>query len=173
MDILENLPKEKLIELLRLYGKNLMALDGTWFQSVEKMRGMDEAVAHDRNAWRRFTESEARRIRTFLELPERAGIDGLKRALPLRMNTLIHTTEILTEKNALIYRVLDCRVQTARRRKGMPFHPCRSVGLVEHAYFARVIDDRFRCEALSCYPEATDPTCSCAWKFTLAGDDQP
>lgn len=171
MDALENLPKEKLIELLHVYGKNLLALDGTWFQAVEQARGMEEAVGHDLTAWRRFTESEARRLRTFLGLPERAGIDGLKRALPLRMNTLIHTTEIIADGNVLVYRVLDCRVQTARARKGMPYHPCRPVGLAEHAYFARIIDDRFRCETLSCYPQANDPTCSCAWKFTLVTDE--
>ena len=34
--------------------------------------------------------------------------------------------------------------------------------------FARVIDPRIRCECVSCYPEITDETCCCAWKFTLA-----
>lgn len=164
---LENLPKEKLIELLNIYAKNLLALDGTWFQSIERKRGMAEAVEHDENAWRRYTESEARRIKQFLGLPEQAGIEGLKQALPLRMNAIQHTIEMREEGNALLYRLLDCRVQTARARKGMPFHPCKSVGILEHAYFAQVIDSRFDCEAVSCYPDITDNTCSCAWKFTL------
>jgi len=33
--------------------------------------------------------------------------------------------------------------------------------------FAKTIDDRFECEALSCYPEITDETCNCSWKFIL------
>lgn len=170
---IDDLPKERLVELLHIYAKNLLALDGTWFQSVERKRGMDEAVEHDAHAWRRYTESEARRIKTFLGLPDNSGIEGLAEALSLRMNAIQHTVEIVPEGNALVYRVLDCRVQAARSRKGMPYHPCKPVGLLEHAYFARVIDSRFTCEALSCYPDLTDATCSCAWKFTLCDEEPP
>lgn len=167
MSPLEDLPKEKLIELLHIYAKNLLALDGTWFQSVERKRGMEEAVEHDQNAWRRYTESEARRIKAFLQLPDRSGIAGLKTALSLRMNAVQHTIELIAAENSLLYRVLDCRVQTARAAKGMPFHPCKSVGILEHVYFAQIIDDRITCQAVSCYPDVRDTTCSCAWKFTL------
>ena len=69
--------------------------------------------------------------------------------------------------NTLIYRTLDCRVQNARKRKGMEFHPCKAVGVIEYTGFAKTIDDRFECEALSCYPEITDETCNCSWKFIL------
>ena len=69
--------------------------------------------------------------------------------------------------NTLIYRVLDCRVQTARKRKQMELHPCRPVGIVEYAGFAKVIDSRISCTCLSCYPEIHDFTCCCAWQFTL------
>ena len=62
---LEELTKEQLEELVRIYARNLLALDGVWFQSVERGRGMDEAMAHDCAVWRRFTETEARRIKTF------------------------------------------------------------------------------------------------------------
>ena len=59
------------------------------------------------------------------------------------------------EGNTLTYTAVDCRVQTARKRKGMPFHPCKSVGIIEYSGFAREIDDRFTCECISCYPEIT------------------
>lgn len=167
MNNFENFPKEKLVELLHIYAKNLLALDGTWFQSIENKRGMEEAMEHDENAWRRYTESEARRIKAFLHLPDNSGIKGLMQALPLRMNAIQHTIEIHTERNTLLYRLLDCRVQTARARKKIPFHPCKSAGILEHTYFAKVIDSRFECEAVSCFPDITDPYCSCAWKFIL------
>ncbi len=66
---LEALSKEQLMELVTLYSKNWLALDGVWFQSVEQKLGMDEAMEHDENAWARFTRIEARRIREFLQLP--------------------------------------------------------------------------------------------------------
>lgn len=164
---IKNLKKAELLELLDIYSKNWLAMDGVWFQSIEQKYGMEEAIKHDENAWRNFTVIEAGRIKNFLQLPERSGIDGLKKALSLRMYANINKDEILAKDKVLIYRTLDCRVQNARKRKGMDFHPCRSVGMIEYAHFAKTIDDRFECEAISCYPEITDETCNCSWKFTL------
>lgn len=164
---LNALSKEELKELVKIYARNIVALDGVWFQSVEKKDGMDEAMVHDRNAWRRFTETEAWRLKNFLRLSERAGLEGLEKALLLRFSALANVAECVYDGNALIYRVVDCRVQTARKSKGMPFHPCKSVGIIEHEYFAKVIDDRINCEAISCYPDVTDKNCACSWKFTL------
>jgi len=164
---LQKLAKEELLELLHMYSKNWLAMDGVWFQSIEEKFGMEEAIQHDENAWRRFTVIEAERIKKFLKLPERPGIEGLKKALKYRMYANINADEITVTDNLLIYRTLDCRVQNARKRKGMEFHPCKSVGIIEYTYFAKTIDDRFECEALSCYPEITDNSCNCSWRFTL------
>lgn len=49
----------------------------------------------------------------------------------------------------------------------MEFQPCKSVGIIEYGGFARTIDDRITCECVSCYPEMTDESCCCAWKFTI------
>lgn len=74
------------------------------------------------------------------------------------------------EDSSPFYKVIDCRVQTARTRKGMPLHPCKSVGIIEYSYFAKEIDPRFDCETISCFPDITDPTCACCWKFTLQNE---
>lgn len=168
-NVLNTFTKEKLIELIEAYSKNWLAMDGVWFQSVERKSGMDEAIHHDREAWRSFTVIEAKRIKQFLGLPERAGLEGLAQALQLRFYANINEDEIILEKdgNTLTYRTLDCRVQTARKRKQMEYHPCKSVGIIEYAGFAKAIDERITCECLSCYPDITDPTCCCAWRFTL------
>lgn len=167
--ILDDLSKEELKELVQIYARNIYAMDGVWFQSVEQKYGMDEAMFHDERAMRRFTEAEARRIKTFLRLPEYAGLNGLKNALEIRFSALANPEiELLSEADSLLYRVVDCRVQTARKRKGIPLHPCKSVGIIEHAWFAKIIDERIECETISCYPDVTDETCACAWKFTLA-----
>lgn len=165
---LEDLSKEELKDLVRIYARNMFALDGVWFQSVEQQDGMEAAMHHDRNAWRRFTETEARRIKKFLGLPDRAGLDGLEQALALRFPALANTgINMEREGNVLTYKVMDCRVQTARKRKGMAFHPCESAGIIEHRFFAKIIDDRIECETISCYPCVTDPDCACSWRFVL------
>ena len=81
---LESLSRDQLLELLSIYSKNWLAMDGVWFQSVERKFGMDEAMYHDVEAWKRFTVTEARRVKRFLNLPEHPGLDGLAEALRFR-----------------------------------------------------------------------------------------
>lgn len=159
--------KEELIDLIEIYSKNWLALDGVWFQSVERKFGMDEAMFHDREAWKIFTVIEARRIKEFLKLSEQAGLEGLAKALTLRLYANLNNHEIVMDNNMLTYRVLECRVQTARKRKQMEFHPCQSVGIIEYSEFAKVIDNRISCECLSCYPIITDNSCCCSWRFSI------
>lgn len=164
---LAHLSREELIELVTIYSKNLIAMDGVWFQSLERECGMDVAMHHDIEAWKRFTRIEARRIKKFLNLPEQAGLDGLEKALAYKLNTLSNIAESRIEEDVLYYKILDCRIQSARIKKDMPLHPCKSVGLVEYEGFAEVLDGRISAECLSCYPDVTDESCSCSWKFTL------
>ena len=166
-EILREFSKEQLCDLVSMMAKNWLALDGVWFQSIERTFGMEEAMYHDGQAWIRYTRIEARRIKQFLNLPERPGLDGLEQALALRFYAHLNQDQVIREEGKLIYRMNVCRVQTARRRKGMPYHPCKPVGLEEYAGFADEIDDRITCKCLSCYPDVTDESCGCAWEFTL------
>lgn len=168
IDKLDLLSKEELKELVKIYAKNIYALDGVWFQSVEDKNGMDEAMRHDENAWMKFTRTEAQRIKKFLNLPEQAGLEGLEKALAIRFSALSNpSVSLFREGDALIYRINECRVQAARKRKGMSFHPCASAGFIEHDGFARAIDERIVTEMISCYPHVTNQECACCWKFTL------
>jgi hypothetical protein len=128
---------------------------------------MNEALFHDEKVWEKFTVIEAKRIKEFLKLDEQAGLEGLAKALSLRFYANINADEITIFGNTLTYRVIDCRVQNARKRKNMDFHPCKSVGTIEYSEFAKTIDNRITCECLSCYPDINDESCCCSWVFTL------
>ena len=167
---LSALSRDELEQLVSIYAKNWLAMDGYWFQAVERKRGMDEAMEHDVAVWQGFTRTEARRIRALLRLPEQAGLDGLEKARACRMYARINRDEIIREGDALIYRTLECYVQRARAEKGMPYHPCKAVGLVEYAGFAKEIDPRIRCACVSCFPDVTDESCNCAWRFWMQAD---
>ena len=100
-------------------------------------------------------------------MPEYAGLAGLRDALCLRFYANINESEIILDDTSLLYKMKECRVQKARRRKQMSYHPCKPVGIIEYSGFAKVIDPRIKCECLSCYPDIEDQSCSCSWLFTI------
>jgi hypothetical protein len=87
-----------------------------------------------------------------------------------RLVSHLNTLEILRpDEKTLIVTTKTCRVQAARKRKGMAEFPCRSVGMVEFPVFARTIDSRVMTTCLSCPPETLPGSPYCSWKFTLEG----
>ena len=113
-DTLRAMSREELLAMVEMDAKNWLATDGVWFQSVERKFGMDEAMYHDREIWRRFSAIEAQRIRAFLQLPEHPGLEGLARALPLRLDDRCNQTDMQLHDGRLLYRNVTCRVQSAR-----------------------------------------------------------
>lgn len=168
-DAIHKLSRAQLIELCSNYAKNWLATDDLWFQGVERHYGFDQALEIDKEMWERFTVIEAKRIKGFLHLPDRPGLAGLEEALQLRLYAPLNEDQVYYDDNGnLIYRVVTCRVQHARSQKGMEYHTCKPVGIIEYSLFASTIDERIATECVSCHPDVTDPSCNCMWKFTLA-----
>lgn len=167
---LYNLSKEELIDVIEDMAKNWLAHDGLWFQAVERNFGMDAAIKLDAEAWRDFTVIEAKRIMERLKLPPNGGVDALVKALNFRMYRRINEQVIeKVSEDKVILKMINCRVQSARERKKMPYFPCKSVGIVEYTWFAKTIDERFETKALGAPPDPKNPDFYCAWEFTLKG----
>jgi len=167
-DRIEDLTKEELIKLTEVFAKNWIAHDGSWFLSIEEEEGIDTAIKYDIEAWRKFTVVEAKRIMGFLGLEKNSGVDGLRRALAFRLYSSLNEDEIVAiDDKTVEYRVKTCRVQAARRRKGLKDFPCKQVGIVEYSLFAKTIDERFETEVVSCPPDIVEKDYYCFWRFRL------
>ena len=162
------LSEETLATLKEKVAVNWLANDGVWFQSVEFTNGMDKAKACNDSCWSRFSPFEAWSIRRFLDLPEHAGLDGLKRALQFRLYATINVQSIIEERpDSFILTMNDCRVQSARKRKGLDDYPCKSGGIAEYSTFAETIDTRIKTECVGCPPDEHPAEWYCAWKFSI------
>lgn len=162
------LSREDLLKLLDVYAKNWLAHDGSWFLALEETFGLETAIEMDIRAWERFSVAEARRIMKAFDIPEGGGLEALERALKYRLYAAVNEQATRwTEDGALEFRMIECRVQSTRRRKGLPDFPCKAVGLVEYSRFASTIDPRIRTECLFCPPDPVGEA-YCAWRFTLA-----
>lgn len=163
-----NMSEEKLEELIEGLGVNWLAGDGVWFQSVEFKYGMLDAKRCNDSCWEWFSPFEAWSIKRLLNLPEQPGIEGLKKALGQRLYAKINVQSFIDESpNSIVFQMNDCRVQSARKRKGMDDYPCKSAGLVEYSRFAEAIDSRIKTECIGCPPDEHPDEWYCAWRFHI------
>jgi hypothetical protein len=165
---LVNLSKEELLDYIEHLSKVWLAIDGTWFQAVEKEYGLDKAIDIDVKQWKRFTVIEAKRITKLLNLPENGGIDALIKALKFRAYANINVQEIVeVSEKRFVFRMNNCRVQYARKSRNLPDFPCKPVGLVEYGDFAKIIDSRIETKCICCPPDSHPEDYYCAWEFIL------
>jgi len=170
---IDELSREDLITLVHLYAKNWLAHDGCWFLAAEEKFGMETAIELDTKSWACFSPVEARRIMQTFDIPEGSGLDALVKALGYRLYAAVNRQEAeRVDDHTLRFRMIECRVQQARQRKGLPPFPCKSVGLVEYTQFARAVDPRIETTCVHAPPDA--PTSSyCEWEFRFPEPSPP
>lgn len=166
--VADEMSRNELREALDDASRMWLAHDGLWFQAVERAHGMQAAVNADRETWSEFTKIEARRILKRMGVEEgKGGIDELAIALRHRLYANINTLKIERRGNVLRMTMVDCRVQSARRRKEMELFPCKSVGIVEYSEFAKIINPQFQTSCGFCPPDPLGEEGYCQWIFTL------
>ncbi len=168
LELLKNLDREELIRIIIDDAKNWLAHDGLWFQAVEKDHGLQAAIKADRDAWEKFTVIEARRIMERLGLSPGGGIKALTECLKHRLYARLNIQECIevTDRRA-VFRMNDCRVQSARKRKGLADFPCKPVGIIEYTNFALTVDPRIKTVCIACPPDSHTDEFWCAWEFTI------
>jgi hypothetical protein len=164
-----DLSREDLLKLLEVYAKSWAAHDGCWFLAAEERWGLDTAMMLDALSWNRFAPLEAERIKKAFNLPDHGGLPALEQALKLRMYALANRQEIVRiQEDVLELHMIECRVQQARRRKGLADFPCKRVSVIGFPRFASAIDPAIQTECLACPPDPVGEG-YCRWRFTCKG----
>jgi Family of unknown function (DUF6125) len=166
--VFEAMNREELLRALEMFAKNWLAHDGCWFLAAEEQLGIDAAIDLDTRSWARFAAAEARRIMSTFDILAGGGLLALEKALNLRMYSLLNSQHVewSDDRQQLRFFMDVCRVQETRRRKNLSDFPCKPVGLVEFATFARTVDTRIETACLHCPPEAPAGR-YCGWEFRL------
>ena len=160
--------QQQLRDLIAEMAKRWLAMDGLWFQAAEQKYGMDAAIELDKEAWRRFSPIEAKRIMKSLGIDPGGGLDALEQCLNYRCYAYINKQEFTRPSpDKLVLKMVACRVQDARHRKNMPPFPCKQVGVIEYETFAETIDPRIEVNCLACPPDEQKRDYWCGWEFTL------
>ncbi|RJQ28661.1 MAG: hypothetical protein C4589_05970 [Peptococcaceae bacterium] len=166
---LEELPKEKLIEIINMFAGNALTIDGLWFTYVEEKFGLEEAIKIDTAVWRRYGSIEARRIKKTLAI-EGDDLGVLAKALNFQIWSRAMGIEYEipeTTGDKVIFNVTDCRPQKARIKSDRGEFACKPVGIALFEEFAREINPRFKLKCLVCPPDKHPDDLWCSWEFTL------
>ncbi|HUS87132.1 MAG TPA: DUF6125 family protein [Bacteroidales bacterium] len=163
-----DIPDETIKKLNESIAVNWLASDGIWFQSVEFSEDMTTARKCNDQCWAEFSPLEAWSVKRLLDLSELPGLDGLKEALKLRFYAFVNKQSVTDETpHSFAFRMNECRVQAARKRKGLDDYPCKSAGIIEYTTFAETIDPRIRTECIGCPPDRHPEDWHCSWKFSI------
>ncbi len=167
MDHLKNLSRGELLKIIDVHAKNWLAHDGCWFLAAEEKYGLEVAIELDTRACGLFSAAEARRIMKAFEIPKAGGLDSLEKALRYRLYATVNPQTIeRPNESTLVFKMLECRVQAARKRKALPDFPCKPVGIAEYSEFARTVDPRIVTRCLQCPPDSTEGSgFVCGWEF--------
>jgi hypothetical protein len=161
------LPKEQLLKLIEVYAKNWLAHDGCWFLAAEEKYDLETAIELDKRSWERFAAVEAKRIMKTFGIPENGGLKALEQAFKYRLYAPMNVQKVeWPDEETFIFRMATCRVQSARRRRGLPDFPCKPVGIVEFSTFAKTVDERIQTRCLGCPPDKVEGF-FCGWEFKL------
>jgi len=80
-NILEGLSKGELLNVIKMFSKNWLTVDGLWFSLVEEKYGLEEALDLDLKMWHRYSSIEAKRIKEDMGM-EGGGVQGVLKAIP-------------------------------------------------------------------------------------------
>jgi len=164
---LEELPKETLIELARMYARNWQTLDGLWFQNVEAQFGLEATVKLDLKNWERQSVVEAERIKKILKLNE-GGLSSCLLALSFMSWQLVSPIFECEEEGPqkIIFYYPHCPVQEGRKKQGKPEFPCKAMKLTLLSNVAKVVEPRAAVKCLMCPPDPHPEEFWCKWELT-------
>ena len=165
---LEELPRETLIELARMYALNWQTLDGLWFGNVEAQYGLGAAIKLDLKNWERQSVVEAERIKKILNLTK-GGLSSVLTVLSFMSWQLVSPIFDLEEENPqkIVFYYPRCPVQEGRKRQGKQEFPCKAIKLLLLSSIARVVEPRAAVKCLTCPPDPHPDKFWCKWELTM------
>ncbi|MCX5813881.1 MAG: DUF6125 family protein [Proteobacteria bacterium] len=162
---LERLPRETLIELIKMYSRNWYTCDGLWFSEVEKQYGTEKALELDVIMWKVSSRLEAQRIKEMLDIRENGGIDAVLRAINFMSWAPNFGYQIEKMVDRALLTVTICPPQEARVKSGRSEFACRPTFELGFQNVANVIDPRVKISCRYCPPASHPADSWCQWEF--------
>ncbi len=167
--MLKVLSKDKLIQIMMFNNRNIWRVDGLYFLGIEDAFGTDAAAAIDAGVWNIMGTLEAKTLKKILDLKD-TTIDTVMKALQYTSWALDQQEKVITVENGEgILKILNCRTQLTRLKKGLSEFPCKQVRYSYLTNFAKEISPAIQCTCVCCPPDEHAGDVWCEWHFVQTG----
>lgn len=165
--LLSKLSRKRLLDLLDLQIRSIWRVDGLYFLGIEKEFGTQAASKIDEECWRTMGTLEARQLKEIVRAKE-WRIPKIIQALGLTSWALDHQEhkEVEVQKDRAIFRVMSCRTQLTRIRKGLTEFPCRPIREGYLQSFSRELNPSVSVTCKICPPGPHPENTWCEWEFS-------
>ena len=160
---------ETLAQLLKLYARLYIAMDGIWYLTVKERLGDKEALACDIQAWERICKYEMARIKRQLKIRGN-DIVAFMKAFQLCPWCLMMKFNIeIRNKNSAIYTVTYCPTLDALEAEGggREAEICNIVEPRIMKAYASAFDPDIEVKCLKSPPRKSRDDICCQWEFSL------
>ena len=165
--LLKDLSEEKLIEVMMFNNRNIWRVDGLYFLGIEKKFSTDASAEIDAGVWNLMGGLEARNLKKIFHV-EDSSVETAMHLLHYTSWALDQQEKVITVKDGKgILKIMNCRTQLTRLKKGLSEFPCKQV---RHNYltnFAKEINPRIQCNCICCPPDEHSGDVWCEWHFVL------
>ncbi|MFX1238554.1 MAG: DUF6125 family protein [Promethearchaeota archaeon] len=168
-ELLQELSKEQLINLVKIYGHLLMTIDGWWFLGVEKVLGRDKAIKLDENSWRQYAKTEGVLMKKFFNVENKSKL-SLKESIDIFLLSPIwgnHGGEAEFEQNKCNISIRDCKSQKERIKHGLGEFPCKGVGIAYAESMKQILNPNLNVKCNVCPPDDHPDDLWCKWEISL------
>ena len=165
----EGLSRAELIELVRLYSRLFLALDGFWYLAVKEIVGEDKANACDFWVWDKYSRYEFKRL---IPLCNIKGNDLQAFATAMSFSPWISNLNCrfaLEGKDRLTFTVLECPTLEALKREGMGRENtfCQQVEPQLFQIIIQSFNPKGKATPVELPPETNQADICCRWRFSI------
>jgi len=157
-----------LAQLLKLYAKLYIAMDGIWYRTLKERLGDKEALACDVQAWEDICRYEMARIKRQLKIRGN-DIVALMKAFQLCPWCLMMEFDIkIKSKNSAVFTVTYCPTLDALEQEGggRESEICKIVEPRIMKAYASSFDPDIEVKCLKSPPRKSKDDICCQWEFT-------
>lgn len=164
---LRRLSRDELIDLIDIFSKNWLTLDGLWFSGVEEKYGLAAALELDVRMWRIGSRVEVKRIAERFHLTG-GGVTAVLRAINLMSWAPSFGYAVEMAEDRAVWTCTDCPPQRKRQQMGREEFACRPTFEACFQNLCQIIDPRVRVACRICPPGPHPENVWCQWEFRLA-----